>query len=273
MSSATAPQDVAAHLSANGLSGITWTGVAPGIAFIATRTAIRLRKMKRLLADGYFERTYNNNTIACDTFISNSSFVGLFWTVLWAIKGSFLALFWMISDGLPTHRRACSGIALFAFLANVSPLRLLQKAKINKHQKLGLAVVFCVGFIIIATAIVRAIEITGKSYSDQVGLAVWSIAESSISVIVGCLPPFKSFISKKSSTTPYLYASSYTGNRYDRSATSARKKRSLVATSWSKMPLPLKDMKSYREFEYEPHSRDVHITGGASGQERLQNTS
>ncbi|KAF5858712.1 hypothetical protein ETB97_003880 [Aspergillus alliaceus] len=62
------------------------------------------------------------------------------------------------------------------------PPRLLQKAKINKHQKLGLAVVFCVGFIIIATAIVRAIEITGKSYSDQVGLAVWSIAESSISV-------------------------------------------------------------------------------------------
>ncbi|KAF5858713.1 hypothetical protein ETB97_003881 [Aspergillus alliaceus] len=119
MSSATAPQDVAAHLSANGLSGITWTGVAPGIAFIATRTAIRLRKMKRLLADGYFERTYNNNTIACDTFISNSSFVGLFWTVLWAIKGSFLALFWMISDGLPTHRRACSGIALFAFLAYI----------------------------------------------------------------------------------------------------------------------------------------------------------
>lgn len=60
------------------------------------------------------------------------------------------------------------------------PLRILWKAKITRQQKIGLGVVFCVGFIIIATAIVRAIEITGRAYSDQVGLAIWSIAESSI---------------------------------------------------------------------------------------------
>jgi hypothetical protein len=60
------------------------------------------------------------------------------------------------------------------------PLRILWVAKINFKQKLGLALVFCLGFAIIAAAIIRAIEITGKTFSDQAALAVWGIVESSI---------------------------------------------------------------------------------------------
>ena len=60
------------------------------------------------------------------------------------------------------------------------PLRILVKSKITRQQKIGLGVVFCVGFIIIAIAVVRAVQIIGKAYSDQVNLAIWSIAESSI---------------------------------------------------------------------------------------------
>ncbi|KAE8415081.1 hypothetical protein BDV36DRAFT_311240 [Aspergillus pseudocaelatus] len=353
MSSSTAPQGVATHLSANGLIGITWAGVALGVAFTSIRVAIRLQRMKHLLADDYFvlfalallitnavlqtiqaPHLYYMTLTPTEKDIKYHSLryvhlefviIGLFWSVLWSIKGSFLALFWMISDGLPKYRRACAAIAIFTFIAYVGcwlasalnchppsdyfkfgkctkpadikgsvisisystavdiitdlmimglPLRILWKAKITRQQKIGLGVVFCVGFIIIATAIVRAIEITGRAYSDQVGLAIWSIAESSISVIVGCLPPFKSFISRNSSTNQYPYGSSgYTGNRYDRSATSARKKRSLITTSLSEVPLPLEDMKSYRDLGYDSHRQNVHITGGVDGQDNLGNTS
>ncbi|KAB8071731.1 hypothetical protein BDV29DRAFT_193072 [Aspergillus leporis] len=140
------------------------------------------------------------------------------------------------------------------------------------HQNVGLVIVFCVGFIIIATAIIRAIEIPGRAYSDQIGLAIWCITESSISVIVGCLSRFKYFISQKPSTTLYLYGSSgYMASRQDRSQASARIKRFLVTASSSQ--IPLEDMKSYRNLEYESHARDVHDTGGIGMQAVPRNTS
>lgn len=64
------------------------------------------------------------------------------------------------------------------------PLRIIWQAKINMQQKVGLVIFFCLGFLIIAAAIVRAFGITGKAYSDQAGLAVWSVAESSICTLV-----------------------------------------------------------------------------------------
>ncbi|GAB1195991.1 hypothetical protein APSETT444_005256 [Aspergillus pseudonomiae] len=323
MSSFTAPQGVATHLSANGLIGVTWTGVALGVAFTSIRIAIRLQRMKHLLADDYFvlfglallitnavlqtiqaPHLYYMSLTPTGEDIKYHALryvhlefviIGLFWSILWCIKGSFLALFWMISDGLPKYRRVCAAISIFTFLAYVGcwiasalnchppsdyfkfvmglPLRILVKSKITRQQKIGLGVVFCVGFIIIAIAVVRAVQIIGKAYSDQVNLAIWSIAESSISVIVGCLPPFKSFISRTSSTNQYPYGSSgYAANHYDRSATSARKKRSLI-TSLSEVPLPLHDMKPYRDLGYESHRQNVHITGGVDGQDNPGNTS
>ncbi|KAJ5124976.1 uncharacterized protein N7515_008801 [Penicillium bovifimosum] len=84
------------------------------------------------------------------------------------------------------------------------PLRIIWQAKINMQQKIGLAILFCLGFVVVAAAIVRAIEITGKAYSDQAALAVWSVVESSISIIVGCLPPFRAIISKSNAIqSPY----------------------------------------------------------------------
>lgn len=68
------------------------------------------------------------------------------------------------------------------------PMGLLWKAKLNPRQKLGLGAVFCLGFFIIAMAVVRAVEILGKTYSDPVALAVWSSAEASV-----CMFRFKHF--------------------------------------------------------------------------------
>lgn len=60
------------------------------------------------------------------------------------------------------------------------PMGLIWKAKMSLHQKAGLAVVFSLGLIIIAVAIIRAVEVTGKAYTDPIALAAWGVAESSI---------------------------------------------------------------------------------------------
>ncbi|KAL4777208.1 hypothetical protein BDW60DRAFT_202120 [Aspergillus nidulans var. acristatus] len=98
-------------------------------------------------------------------------------------------------------------------------LSIIWSTKISLHQKVGLGAVFSLGLIIIAFAVVRAINITGRSYSDQAGLAVWGIAESSISVIVGCLPPFKTFLSRSSSSRASRYPPIYSRYRQKRSVT------------------------------------------------------
>ena len=77
------------------------------------------------------------------------------------------------------------------------PLRILRQLQVSRQQKFGLAGVFCVGLIIIATAIVRMTQVLGQARTDPVGLAVWGLVESSVSVIVGSLPPLKSFLAKK----------------------------------------------------------------------------
>ena len=76
------------------------------------------------------------------------------------------------------------------------PLHLLPKLHVNKRQKIGLASVFCIAFIIIATAIVRLTQITGKIETDPVGLPLWDIVESSVSVFVGSLPALKAFLGR-----------------------------------------------------------------------------
>ena len=77
------------------------------------------------------------------------------------------------------------------------PLRLLKDLQVSRQQKIGLAAVFCLGLVIIATAIVRMTQVLGQARTDPVGLAVWGLVESTVAVLVGCLPPLKSFLQKK----------------------------------------------------------------------------
>ena len=60
------------------------------------------------------------------------------------------------------------------------PLNLLWDLQVTRKQKLGLAIVFSVGAIIILVAIVRAVEIHSKARSDGILLNIWSIIESSV---------------------------------------------------------------------------------------------
>lgn len=78
----------------------------------------------------------------------------------------------------------------------VLPIGLLPALQVNRKQKAGLAGIFMVGLIVIAAALVRLTQIVGQSRSDPVGLAVWGLVESSISVMVGSLPALKTFLGR-----------------------------------------------------------------------------
>lgn len=145
MTDLSVPHNMIAHLPSNGLIGITWGGASLAIVFICARLVVRVKYMKRLLADDYFmlfalvllvanailhtlqtphlyylglhptgaEIEYHVLHYLCYEFAIS----GIFWTILWSVKGSFLALFWMVSDGLPVYRRAWWAVVVFACLA------------------------------------------------------------------------------------------------------------------------------------------------------------
>jgi hypothetical protein len=88
----------------------------------------------------------------------------------------------------------------------VLPLRLLHKLQVSTRQKMGLVGVFTVGIAVVVTAIVRLTQIIGQERSDPVGLAVWGLVESSISVIVGSLPPLKNVLGRQLNRTRQGYS-------------------------------------------------------------------
>jgi hypothetical protein len=142
-----APQGVVTQLSVNGLIAVTWAGAGLGILFTSARIVIRIVYVKRLLADDYFM------LLALVLLITNAilqtlqaphlyyivldmsgpdivyhglhytyyefAIIAIFWSVLWSVKASFLALFWMISNGLPRYRRIWWATAVFAALAYI----------------------------------------------------------------------------------------------------------------------------------------------------------
>lgn len=164
------------------------------------------------------------------------------------------------------------------------PLVILWKARINTRQKIGLIIVFSLSFLVIAGAIIRAIEIVGKAYSDQAALAVWGIAESTIcksftsllrklgeggqkqrygtnkrsAMVVGCLPPFKSLIVSKSNASQYAYRpSTFNSNSY---ATPSLPKRKSAIAAWREDDVPLQDRRTYQNLDGDLYEQDVHIS-------------
>ncbi|MCJ1468537.1 hypothetical protein MMC07_007166, partial [Pseudocyphellaria aurata] len=144
------PLGIAARLPPGGLIALIWGGVGLAFIFVAARTSIRIYKVERLAWDDYWiyfawliltlngvlqtiqaphvyyvaraaaglvpageAILYHGNIYVRYEFAS----IGLFWTVLWAVKASFLAMFWRLFDGLPNYRKWLLCIAVFSFLA------------------------------------------------------------------------------------------------------------------------------------------------------------
>ena len=143
---------VAGSLSRDGLRAINWAGVGVAAVFVVARTMIRYFKIERLGYDDYWiffaffiltanavlqhfqtPHTYylayaqagleppgpllmdHGNAYVRYEFTS----IGLFWTTLWAVKASFLALFWKLFEGLLIFQRWWYGVVVFTFLAYV----------------------------------------------------------------------------------------------------------------------------------------------------------
>ncbi|KAF3803278.1 hypothetical protein GCG54_00013386 [Colletotrichum gloeosporioides] len=101
----------------------------------------------------------------------------------------------------------------------ILPLNLLRKLTTSRTHKLGLVVLFSLGAIIIAFALVRLAQVT-KATSDTakdpttvangpVLLSMWSHVESTVSIIVATLPAFRFLLSKNRNATrqaPSKYA-------------------------------------------------------------------
>lgn len=76
------------------------------------------------------------------------------------------------------------------------PIKLLTFLNVSKTQRLALIGIFSVGVLVIACALLRLTQIVAQARSDPVGLAVWSLVEGSMSVVVGSLPALKGFFGR-----------------------------------------------------------------------------
>lgn len=127
------------------------------------------------------------------------------------------------------------------------PLNLLRKLSTSRSHKLGLAVLFSLGGIIIAFALARLAQVT-KATSDSakdpttvangpVLLSMWSHIESSVSVIVATLPAFRFLLSKNRP------ASKKTASRYA-GPTIGGSGKSLRSRKWQKDAVRLEGVDS-----------------------------
>ncbi|KAK2590855.1 hypothetical protein QQS21_011467 [Conoideocrella luteorostrata] len=76
------------------------------------------------------------------------------------------------------------------------PIALLPSLQLNIKKKIGLGVAFSLAVLIICVAIVRMTQVIVNEKVDLIGLAIWGAIETSTAVIVGSLPPLKSFLTR-----------------------------------------------------------------------------
>ena len=131
---------------------LAWVGVALAGCFVVARTTIRWYTLSKLQADDYW--IYAAWILLCinailTTFQAPHLYylaraiaglepiderliyhgqkyvryefpsIGLFWTVLWCVKGSFLTLFWKLFEGLKGYKRWLWGVVVFTVLTYV----------------------------------------------------------------------------------------------------------------------------------------------------------
>lgn len=71
-------------------------------------------------------------------------------------------------------------------------LKLLRKLRVSPREKLALAAIFSVGLIKITFAVIRVVKIgASATHVNPIWLALWSMIEASVAVVVACLPSFK----------------------------------------------------------------------------------
>lgn len=146
------------------------------------------------------------------------------------------------------------------------PIKLLSFLHVSRAQRLALIGIFSVGCIVIACALVRLTQIIAQARSDPVGLAVWGVVESSMSVIVGTLPALKSFFGRAWDRTLKRYSGQVGSSDVRWSGRTGAPCRVTVSDpekSWaSTQAIPLRRTQSdgpdLRSYDQNPMERDVY---------------
>jgi hypothetical protein len=98
------------------------------------------------------------------------------------------------------------------------PLGLIWNLQRPRLQKIGIGALFCIGWICIAAAIIRVVQIGVKSGSSSTPsstwLAFWAIIESTIAIIIGFCPGLYATAkevhkSRRSNSRGYGYSGPY----------------------------------------------------------------
>lgn len=76
------------------------------------------------------------------------------------------------------------------------PIAILPSLQLDFRRKIGLAIAFSLGAIIVSVAIVRMTQVISGDAVDLIGLAIWGAIEASTAVIVGSLPPLKALLTR-----------------------------------------------------------------------------
>ncbi|KAI9848874.1 MAG: hypothetical protein M1837_006390 [Sclerophora amabilis] len=146
-------QGTARDLDQGGLIAIAWVGLGLAGFFVTVRTGTRFYRAERLTPDDYwmlvawamllvnavlqtlqtphlyYLAELGAGRVPADeiALVHGNAYVryefviiALFWTVLWCVKASFLALFWRLFDGLPAkYRRTWWVVVAFVILAYI----------------------------------------------------------------------------------------------------------------------------------------------------------
>ena len=142
----------AKHLHENGLNAVAWSGFAVAASFLSLRYYARYREARRFFYDDYWmlaalffllcnailqtlqasslyyliDLSAGRVPVGPETLVKGNIYVryeftiiAFFWTVLWCVKGSFLALYYRLLDGLPGMRKLWWFAVVFSFFAYV----------------------------------------------------------------------------------------------------------------------------------------------------------
>jgi len=302
-------QGAARGLARGGLVAVTWAGFSLACGFVLLRCHVRIKENRRLFSDDYWLlaalfflavnailQTLQTPSLYYLIYASSGeapagkalmdegnvyvryqfAIILIFFTIIWSVKYSFLALYYRLFKGLTMYRGIWWVVVNFAALAYVGcwfasiwtchppstyfdfgmhyilrkcamerranfdsgqcakpidiegsvisisystavdvltdliimalPYKLLVSLRVSRAQRFALIGIFSVGCIVIACALVRLTQIVSHARSDPVGLAVWGVVESSMSVVVGSLPALKSFFGRAWDRTVMRYS-------------------------------------------------------------------
>ena len=87
------------------------------------------------------------------------------------------------------------------------PISFILKSKLPRIQKLGLIVLFTLGFIIIGISVVRIISLNNEDRHPSLSWKVfWGSIENAVAIMTSCFASFKSLITLRRRPSMYPYA-------------------------------------------------------------------